>query len=195
MTQNSLKIVITIKCVTCCYILFIIKVFFITLPVYTKKILKFTCICILRVGSLPWLCNRFFWSCHNNRRRQRKHFEKFSTVMIFKRILVLSLRVNFFDSKGFGFFSFMQNTFNSSVYCQFRKRFSLRLVKHDVVCVFAAAYNSSVTSSENYTEALSNSSSPEYQAASAAFCADVDASYKNSTLADQYDGCQVTGFQ
>ena len=63
------------------------------------------------------------------------------------------------------------------------------------ISLFTAAYNSSVESSESYTEALADSSSSEFKAASAAFCADIDASYKNSTLADQYEGCQVTGFQ
>lgn len=58
-----------------------------------------------------------------------------------------------------------------------------------------AAYNASVSLAKNFTDALLNSSSPEYQAEAAAFCDGIKAAYNSSDAADEYRGCMVTGFE
>ena len=60
--------------------------------------------------------------------------------------------------------------------------------------LFAGAFNSTVAIDKNFTEALNDPNSEEFQQEAANFCDNVDQAYASANISQEYTGCIVTGF-
>lgn len=56
------------------------------------------------------------------------------------------------------------------------------------------AFNSTVSINKNFTEALNDPDSEEFQEEADNFCGNVDQAYASANISQEYAGCIVTGF-